>query len=320
MAKQLIKPNEQQRSLAQTLKIGILQSEPTINGKITFINQIGASIFGYNTAEEVINKKLISFFANPDEYRHFFCNLEKKCIDFALEALCERKDKKLLMILMTASLVEDNDGRNIRTDWTIRDIQKNKEEELEKEILGNINKILISNLNIKKVYHKICHELNRKIKWDRVSITLCDQEGTGAVNFLVTKGKEKSNIEEILGEKECYPLVGSILENVILSRKPVITSDTRKNLTKTDTLFVNEGLLSRLAYPLKYKDKIIGSINFSCKCLDFYNEEHLNLLEKVAPYLSMAIENTKLFVKATESEEKYDELFKTVDNPFNVIW
>lgn len=309
-----IKPDERVKSILQTLKIGIYQTEPTINDKVMFINQSGASILGCASPNEVIGNKFNSFFSNADEYGNFINSLDKEDTDEEFEILCKEPDGEERMVCIIASLAKDNDGSNLRIDGTIKDIQKNKEEELETEIVLNIYKILSSNIDMREVYQIVCDELYRKINWDRVSISLLEESGKAIIDFVVTKGRESDFQVQELPEKGRHPFVGSILEKVTTTGKPFIVEDTTKNLTVTDKYFTKNGLLSRLSYPLRFKDKITGSVNLSCKQRNYYNEGHTKLLAKIAPFLAVAIENTKLFIKFTKSEQEYKDLFSNIEN------
>lgn len=312
----LIKPDERVKSLAQTLKIGIFQCEPEIDGRIIFINHIGAKILGVNNPDEVIGDRLSNFFANPAEFEKIVDQVKKKDIDKEFEAVCKRRDGNDLFVSITLSLVKDEKDNNIRIDGTIRDIQKNKEDEIEKEIVANINRLLISNLDIREVYQKVCEELSRKIRWDRVSVVLFEEKEKGIENidFAVTKGDKKGAVATEFPEKGRHPFIGSILEKLVISGKPFIVKDTTENIVETDKIFAKDGLRSRLAYPLRLKNKIIGGLTFSNKEVNYYNEGHTRLLDKVGSLLAIAIDHTKLFIRATKSEREYERLFKTIDS------
>lgn len=312
----LIKPDERVKSLAQSLKIGIFQCEPEIGGRIIFINHIGAKILGVSDPGEIIGDVFADFFVDPLEFEKIVNQIKKKDIDKEFEAVCKGRDGNAFFVSITVSLVKDEKDNNIRIDGTIRDIQKNKEDEIEREIVANINRLLISNLDIREVYQKVCEELCRKIRWDRVSIVLFEEKEKGIENidFAVTKGDKKSAVATEFPEKGRHPFIGSILEELVISGKPFIVKDTRENIVETDKIFAKDGLRSRLAYPLKLKNKIIGGITFSIKEVNYYNEGHTRLLEKVAPLLAIAIDNTKLFSKATKYEREYEGLFKTIDS------
>ena len=314
MVLKLSKPDDRVKSLDQTLKIGIFQLEPGVDAKVKFINKFGANILGYNLPDKIIGSKFSNYFTDVNVFKEWFGSLGKG--DDEVTISCLRKDGERFPVCLSKSFVNDGDGNVFRIDGVIRDIYGDKEDALENDIVTNIHKILISSLDIRKIYQKICEELRRKIDWDRVSITLLEVDGTAALNFLVTKGDGDSAVSKALGAKGRYPFIGSILEKVARVGKPVFAKDTKQSVADTDKIFAKDGLRSRLAYPLKVKSKVIGSVNFSCKQVDYYNKKHVTLLDKVVPFLAVAIENTKLYLRATKSEQEYKELFKTIDSPW----
>lgn len=312
-----LKPDDTIKPLVHSLKIGIFQCEPIFKGRITFINLAGASILGCTSPEELLNTYLCDYFVEPQDYTNWFTELEQAGIQTDFETLCKRKDGKKHIIGITSNLILDAKGKWVRIDGLIRDIHVSKKGQLVKDVIANINKILVSNLNMREVDHLICDELYKIIEWDRVSITLIEDRGDVVVDFMLTRDhKKKMALSKTLPEKSHYPLIGSIVEKVIITGKPYIIRDTSIGEVATDAMYAKEGIRSRLAYPLKFKDKVIGSINFGCSKLDYYGEEHIRLLEKIAPSLTFGIENTKLYERAIKAEEGYKELSKTFDSPW----
>ena len=83
----------------------------------------------------------------------------------------------------------------------------------------------------------------------------------------------------------------------------------------TDDRLFKEGIRSHLNFPLVYKGKAIGSINFCSKIVSNYSRDQFDLLSQIAPQLTIAIVNTRLYLETKRSEEyirKYSqELEKT---------
>lgn len=313
----LLKPDDAIKPLVHSLKIGIFQCESIFKGKVTFINLTGASILGYMSPDEVLGNSLYDYFVEPQDYTNWFTELEQSGVQTDFETLCKRKDGKRHTIGITSSLVSDAKGKGVRIDGLIRDIHASKKGQLVKDVIANINNILVSNLNMRKVDHLICDELYKIIEWDRASITLIEDKGDVVVDFMLTRDhKKKTALSKTLPEKSHYPLIGSIVEKVVRTGKPYIIRDTSIGEVDTDAMYAKEGIRSRLAYPLKFKNKVIGSINFGCSKLDYYGEEHIRLLEKIAPSLTFGIENTKLYERAIKAEEGYKDLSKTFDTPW----
>jgi len=183
---------------------------------------------------------------------------------------------------------------------------------LEKEIIRNINDVLASSFEPEDLYHRVCDELYKLINWDRVSIALYEEASGIITAFVLTKGFKT----KIFPEKRNYQFKGSILEKVITTGEAVIIDDTSKNVLETDKSYFDEGIRSRLAYPLKFKGTIIGSVNFSSHNVKSFNSTMFPILGHIAPLLSFMVENTKLFAEASKHEKEYKDLTKTIDTPW----
>ena len=183
---------------------------------------------------------------------------------------------------------------------------------LEKEIIGNINDVLASSFEPEGLYHKVCDELYKLINWDRVSIAIFEETSGIITAFVLTKGVKT----KIFPEKRNYPYKGSILEKVIKTGEPVIVEDTCNNALETDKILGEEGIRSRLAYPLKFRGTIIGSVNFSSHNVNNFDKSQFEILNHIAPLLAFTVENTKLFMEATKVQKDYKELTKTIDAPW----
>lgn len=317
MDKEFLKPDDTVKPLIHTLKIAVFQCEPAKDGKITFINIAGSEILGYSSNDEVLGNPFCELFSDANDFTKWFTILEEEGTQVDFETFFKRKTGKNHAIGLTCALIKDAENNNIRIDGIMRDIHSTGKGMIIKEVIANINKTLVSNLNMKEVDHIICDELYRIIEWDRVSIVLLENKGDVVVNFVLTRGKGKNEpLSRTMPEKSHYPLIGSILEKVVRSGKPFIVSDTSTSEIETDKLYANAGIKSRLAYPLEYKNNIIGSINFGCSKLNYYNEEHIKLLKNIAPSLAFGIENTKLYERALKAEKGYKALSETVDNPW----
>lgn len=170
-----------------------------------------------------------------------------------------------------------------------------------KEIILNINRIIFSSLDIREVYQTMSKELLKVIDFDRLSVTLITESNNLYETFVLSKDYEYTDLREGV----LYPMEGSLMKRVVQFREPVIVEDTSKGRFLTDAVLFKEGIRSRLGIPLEYKSRVIGSVNFGSKRRDYYSRKHIDFFLKIAPQLAMAIENTRLFNKIKEAEEKY---------------
>ncbi|HHT9121037.1 MAG TPA: ATP-binding protein [Candidatus Hypogeohydataceae bacterium YC41] len=183
----------------------------------------------------------------------------------------------------------------------------------EAKVWLNILTIIASSLDIRQVYNLLSLELNKIIEFDRMSISVLDEVREGTVEtFVLTKGYQDTELKE----GTHFALKGSILERLISKKAPIIVNDTLNPVVETDRTLLREGIRSRLSYPLEYKGQIIGSLNFGSKRPENFNEFHLILLSHIVPQLAIAVENTRLFRKIKDSEERHRTLVESLPHLF----
>lgn len=110
------------RQLLDSLKEGIYQSEPTVDGVFTWINQTGAEILGYHSPKEVIGTRVKDMYMNPDDRKELIERLEKEGIWRDFTSYCKRKNGERFISERTSSLERDESGKPIRITGVFRDI------------------------------------------------------------------------------------------------------------------------------------------------------------------------------------------------------
>src|SRR3990167_463947 len=129
----IVKSEKRYRLLFDSLKEGVYQSEPEVDGVFTWINQAGAEILGYKSPEEVIGLKVKDIYVNPDERKKVVEKLNKEGLLKNFTSFCKRKDGEQFYMERTSNLITDDKGKSIRIDGIFRDITERKrlEDELE---------------------------------------------------------------------------------------------------------------------------------------------------------------------------------------------
>ncbi len=182
-----------------------------------------------------------------------------------------------------------------------------------KEIILKINNIIFSSLDIRDVYETMSRELLKVIDFDRLTVTLITENNNLYETFVLSKDYEHTALQEGV----LYPMEGSLMKRVVQFREPVIVEDTSLGRFQTDKVLYAEGIRSRLGYPLSYKGRVTGSVNFGSKRKDYYTKKHIMFFSLIAPQLAMAIENTRLFNKTREAEKKYRSI---IENSPDIIF
>jgi PAS domain S-box-containing protein len=196
--------------------------------------------------------------------------------------------------------IYDEEGEVVAVVDLAREITQEKRLEMEKEVVNNINKILASSLDVRQVMKAVHSELKRVLDSERMTIVLFDETG-GFGYFVLQKDYEAGE----LGARVIYPKKGTPFEKVIDTGLPLLVPDTAKSDFWIDQKVAQEGILSVLVFPLEYKGRIIGAINFGSKESNHFSDHHVTFLRSIAPGLAISIQNALLF---EETKKRLDEL------------
>ncbi|SOH03337.1 MULTISPECIES: PAS domain S-box protein [Candidatus Kuenenia] len=175
----------------------------------------------------------------------------------------------------------------------------------DKEIINNINKSIATSIDIRESFSMVCSELKKIIPFVRACLIISNEQGQWFQVFALAKKYDFSEINA----GESFPMGGSLLEKIIQTGKPIIVNDTSTGHFWTDKVLHNEGILSRLGFPLILKGKVLGAITFGAKELNSFDEQCYFYLWQIAPQLAIVLENTILFSRIKTSEERYKMLF-----------
>ena len=130
---EFVESEKKYRLLFNSLKEGVYQCEPEVDGVFTWINQAGAKILGYKSPEEVIGTKVKDIYVNPDDRKKVVEKLLKEGGWKDFVSFCKRKNGERFYMERTSSLGTDDKGKPIRIEGIFRDITERKklEEELQ---------------------------------------------------------------------------------------------------------------------------------------------------------------------------------------------
>jgi len=129
--KQVVESEKRYRDLFNSIKEGVYQSEPGVEGVFTFINKAGAEILGYSTPEEVIGTKVKNIYVDPEDRRRLCEKLEKDAVWREFVSLCKRKSGESFYAERTSNLLRDEKGSPVAIYGVFRDISERKKAEQE---------------------------------------------------------------------------------------------------------------------------------------------------------------------------------------------
>ncbi len=181
-----------------------------------------------------------------------------------------------------------------------REVTEKKRLETEKDVVNNVNKILASSLNVKQMIQAVHAELKRVLDCETMGVVLFDEEQNGFHLLLLSKEFKSTKLVPGI----VYPQAGTHFGKVAETGLPVIVTDIAEGKYWIDQEVLKEGVRSSLFFPLEYKGKIIGTMNFGSREANHFSEASFDLLRQIAPGVAISIQNALLF---EEIKKRLDE-------------
>lgn len=257
--------------------------------RITRANKSAFNRYGLKP-EEMIGKRCFEIFYQKDrpcEGCHVSKVLETKA------PLSGERESRYLNGIFRYHIfpIYDETGEVVAMVNQSREITEEKRLEIEKEVVSNVNKILASSLDVRQVMKAVHAELKKVLNSERMTITLLDEKEKGLRYFALEKDYESKEL--ISGM--VYPKEGTSFARALETGQPVIVNDTGKSESWLDQKLLAEEIRSSLVYPLEYKGKVFGTINFGSKEVNHFSDHHIHFLRTLSSGLAISIQNALLF-------------------------
>lgn len=166
---------------------------------------------------------------------------------------------------------------------------------LELSIINRASTIMISSLDIPKVFDRFVTELKKiiDINWAAVALN-----GNDELYFLALFSETDSPWKV----QERIPIKGTATEWVIMHKKPLVEADLlQESQFVTAELYRQQGMRSVANLPLILKNRaIIGSLIVASRQPDAYGLEHIVFLKQVATQIAIPIDNSRLYAEMRE--------------------
>ncbi len=135
---QLQRSEKHKSQLLKSLKEGVYQCEPGVEGKFTWVNQACAEMFGYKSPGGMIGTKVRNIYVDQDDRKKLVKKLEKDGVWKNFASFCKTKKGERFYTERTSTMVKDEKGKPVRIEGIIRDITERKKQETkwQKEIEG----------------------------------------------------------------------------------------------------------------------------------------------------------------------------------------
>jgi PAS domain S-box-containing protein len=217
-------------------------------------------------------------------------------------ALSERNYKYLNGVFKHETFpIFDSEGEVVVVVDLAREITEEKQMQMEKEVVNRVNRILASSLDLKQGIRSVYVELKTVLDCERMTIALFDEDGKGFRYFALEKDYEAG---ELIGDV-LYPKQETHFERMAKRGEPEIIDNAEGDSWIGRKLLQEEGIRSVLLFPLEYKGKIFGTVNFGSTKPKHFSEDQFSLLRQIAPGLAISIQNVLL---SRETQKRLEEL------------
>lgn len=169
-------------------------------------------------------------------------------------------------------------------------------------LVNEISRAINAAFDLEHIYEIIAREIRKLLDYDRASITLLDEEGTG-VRFAFVAPTVRAGWQQ----NDRLPLEGTNIGHVILSKQPLIKRDIAEQQDALeDEELIKLGMQSFIIVPLVSTSGIIGTFNLSSIRRGYYGAKEQALLLQVAEPLAVAIEHSRLYTRIREFVEELE--------------
>lgn len=166
--------------------------------------------------------------------------------------------------------------------------------------LSRVSNEFSSILDLDELLKKVASSVRGLINYDAFSILLVDSAQQFLRHRFSIRYDQRVNLDNI-------PMGKGITGAAATAREVVRVLDTR-----ADPRYIasHPGIHSEIAVPLVVQDRVIGVLNLESERIGYFTEEHARTLSLLAPSVSIAVENARLYNELGERERRMQDDLK----------
>jgi len=164
-------------------------------------------------------------------------------------------------------------------------------------VLNEIARETSSILDLEKLLTRAAELIKRVIDYQILSILIYDEQTKMFRHRLDVKYGQT-----VVGKMRVTATEGIVGAAAAL-RQPVRVPDTAAD---PRYLMVNPETRSELALPLIHKNRVVGVLDLESPELDYFNEEHVQVLSILASQLAVSLENARLYERVARDEARME--------------
>lgn len=297
------------------------------DGVIKFANNALSLITGYSLSD-MINSGFLTYL-DPDSQelaaRRYKARMSDEKVPSVYEAKVLHKNGTIRDIEISAGLIQYH-GRPADL-GIIRDITSRKHAEREKEVILNINTLLLGELDMPRALRGLGMELRELIPHDMLALTMIQKDKDQVSLILVqpdngiAEDAPSDDPDRSLAAPERYfePYHNSLTQQILYEKRNPI----QKNLPETGTEFERRllklGMNSYVAVPLVKGGVPLGMFFLASSQPDAFKSRHEAFLRQLQPQLSLYLQHHRIIERMSDSESKYRTLFENSNDAIYIL-
>ena len=214
-----------------------------------------------------------------------------------------RKDGSHFWANVIITALKDAKGRVIGFSKVTRDITERQR--AQEALLLEVTNVLMSNLDIRRLYSAISAGLRQITDYDYASLALYDADRKMLRAHVLDSSPDNAAAKEDLW----VPLKGSPEGSVFAAREPLVLSTLETGRFEQGRLeqWRSIGLKSGCWLPLISHGHHLGSLNIGSRKESTFAEKDLDLLRQLANQVAVAVDNALAFQRVAEEKQKLED-------------
>jgi PAS domain S-box-containing protein len=182
------------------------------------------------------------------------------------------------------------------------------------ELLFNVSRELTSALDLHTVLTRVLFLSTSSVQAERGSVIVMDEHQQPVDAAIIYEGRLVSYTVDSLKSTLGQGLAGWVLSRI----EPALVPDTSQDnrwLRRPDDESVRSGAKSAICVPITARDELVGVLTMVHATPNFFNDEHLALLQSISDQAGIAIHNARLYESLQAAHRRYQELFEDSIDP-----
>lgn len=274
-----------------------------INGNVLKMNDVAESFFGFKLSEEPVNVVELIY---EDDYEYAmksFYELLKKGSFTGYTARVITKRDEVKWVSINSTLKYDANNKPIAAQGIVRDITKQREEQLVLDLVNNTAKSVLGKEDISEIAWEMSSNIANYLSTKDCIIYLVNKK-TKSLEQIAAFGDKKQK-ENTIKNKIILPIGKGIVGSVAKNGVSEVIPDTSK-----DTRYVVDDKIrySEITVPIINDGEVIGVIDAEHENKNYFTAEHVNTIENIANLVSLQLKSAINLRERIKVEQKNKDL------------